>query len=145
MRTFTRLLIFVLVVSGKGYAQDIQFKKQDYSKIGLTFIVPVTWEHDGLITTSKAAFIEQFGWIYDKPDAHDLWSAVGSFTSITVDSTRIPSDDAFAMHKMTIFVNRAHTLYRRWLCLQRKKSSLVRALTINDLGIVGIIFGLSRK
>ena len=116
---------------GKGHAQDVDFLTYDYGEIGLTFDVPATWEHDGLRTTTKAAFIKQFGWIYDKPDANDIWSAVGSFSSITVDSTLFPSDTAFEMHKMTVFVNRAHTLYRRWLCLQRKASFLEDKPLIN--------------
>ena len=116
------LLIVSLLFPAMASAQEMQFKKQDYGEVGLSFMLPSSWEHDGLNTTTKAAFIKQFGWTYTQPDADDIWSAMGSFSSISVDSTLLPYDSAFEMHNMTLYVNRANTLYRRWLCLQRKKS-----------------------
>ncbi len=132
MRTVVFVLILFLSLPGNGYAQDARFLMYDYGRIGLTFVVPDNWEHDGLTTTTKAAFIKQFGWTYDGPDATDIWNAVGSFSSITVDSTLFPSDSAFAMHKMTLFVSRAHTLYRRWLCLHRRSSLFASRPLIKD-------------
>ncbi|MFK7848826.1 MAG: hypothetical protein AB8G77_26300 [Rhodothermales bacterium] len=99
-----------------AHAQSTPLQHYDYRKIGLSISVPAHWLHDGLTTTTKAEFIKKFGWHYDKPDANDIWNAVGSFSSIEVDSTRLPSDDAYSMHRLTIFVNRANTLYKQWLC-----------------------------
>ncbi|MEM8486536.1 MAG: hypothetical protein AAF564_13375 [Bacteroidota bacterium] len=92
----------------------------DYAAIGLGFSVPDTWQHDGLQTTTKAAFIKQFGWVYDKPDKDAIWNAVGRFSSIQVDSMRLPAAEAYTMHNLTIFVNRANTLYKQWLCRQHR-------------------------
>ena len=97
-------------------AQSVPLQGYDYARIGLSLGVPAHWLHHGLTTTTKAEFIKQFGWHYDKPDAHDIWNAVGSFSSIEVDSTRLPADEAYAIHRLTIFVNRANTLYKQWLC-----------------------------
>ena len=104
------------------FAQPTDFRTYNYSDIGLQFTIPSNWTEDGLATTTKAAFIKQFGWIYDKPDAQDVWSAVGSFSSLEVDSTLIPSDSAYTLHRLTIFVSRANTLYKQWLCKYRRNS-----------------------
>ena len=132
MRIAALILIVFQFGPGLVCAQDAPYRMYDYGEIGLTFMVPSSWEHDGLRVTTKAAFIKKFGWIYDKPDANDIWSAVGSFSSITVDSTLLPSDSSFSMHKMTLYVNRAHTLYRRWLCLHRRASILEARPLVND-------------
>lgn len=126
------LIVFILLLPSRGYAQEEHFRRYDYGDIGLTFMVPAHWEHDGLNSTTKAAFIKHFGWLYDEPDASDIWNAFGSFSSVSVDSTLLPSDSALTMHKMTIFVNRAHTLYRRWLCLQQRESVLKSKPLINS-------------
>lgn len=97
-----------------------QVQNSDYAIIGLSFSVPDSWQHDGLQTTSKAAFIKHFGWVYDKPDKDAIWNAVGRFSSIQVDSTRLPDTDAYAIHNLTIFVNRANTLYKQWLCRRHR-------------------------
>ena len=131
MRGLVFLLIVLSALSRVARAQEVHFVKQDYSEVGLTFMVPASWEHDGLLTTTKAAFIKHFGWTYDKPDANDIWSAVGSFSSVSVDSTLLPYDSAFEMHKMNLYVNRAQTLYKRWLCLQRKIDPLESKPLIN--------------
>lgn len=107
----------VLIVPTQAPAQS---QANDYATIGLTFSVPDTWQHDGLQTTSKAAFIKQFGWVYDKPDKDAIWNAVGRFSSVQVDSARLPGADAYTMHNLTIFVNRANTLYKQWLCRQHR-------------------------
>ncbi len=118
-----RWLIGLTVIGWQGIAPVPaagQAQVHAYSAIGLSFSVPEHWQHDGLQTTSKAAFIKQFGWIYDKPDKDDIWNAVGRFSSVEVDSTRLPAADAYVIHNLTIFVNRANTLYKQWLCRQHR-------------------------
>ena len=129
-----RKVIFMLLMlyAFPLHAQDMQFLLHDYSPIGLTFMVPANWEHDGLTVTTKAGFIKQFGWVYDKPDADDIWNAVGGFSSFPVDSSAAPTEQAFEMHKMTVFVSRAHTLYRRWLCLHRRNGVFEARPLINE-------------
>lgn len=103
-------------------AQIDGFRTYDYGEIGLSLSIPASWQHDGLSTTTKAAFIAQFGWHYDKPDAGDIWNAVGRFSSVEVDSSRLPDASAYVIHNLTVFVNRAHTLYRKWLCRQHRSA-----------------------
>ncbi len=121
--TYMRRLSWILL-SGYLAAAPIsaagQVQVSDYAAIGLSFSVPESWHHDGLQTTSKAAFIKQFGWIYDKPDKDAIWNAVGRFSSMEIDSTLLPSAEAYTLHNLTIFVNRANTLYKQWLCRQHR-------------------------
>ncbi len=119
-------------------AQDAAFQAYDYSPIGLHFQVPKQWTHDGLTTTTKAEFIKQFGWIYTKPDADDIWNAVGRFSSMSVDSSLIPSDSAYTIHSLIIFVNRANTLYKRWLCLHRRSNIFEARPLVKDNHILTI-------
>ncbi len=132
-------------------SQEI-FTQYDYSAVGLAFSVPENWTHNGLSTTTKAAFIKQFGWIYDKPDAGDIWNAVGSFSSVNVDSSLIPSDSAYTIHHLTIFVSRANTLYKQWLCKFRRSSILEPRPVVKEddmlflekrIGEVELPYGLS--
>ena len=132
MKPTAFILFLLLLLPNMGYAQEMHFVKHDYAEIGLSFLLPANWEHDGLNTTTKAAFIKEFGWNYDKPDANDIWNAFGSFSSISIDSTLLPNDAAFEMHKMTIFVNRAQTMYRQWLCKQRRENILDSKPLINN-------------
>ena len=109
-------IVCSLLFTCNAFAQQPAFQRYDYSEIGLQFNLPAHWTQDGLSTTTKAAFIKQFGWVYDKPDANFIWSAVGSFSSVEVDSTLMPSDSAYAIHNFNIFVGRANTIYKKWLC-----------------------------
>ena len=131
-----RAIVIIMILWGAAVeacsAQEINFLVYDYSEVGLTFMVPAEWEHDGLTTTTKAEFIKHFGWVYDEPDANDLWSAYGSFSSVAVDSTRLPSDASLTIHTMKVFVNRAHTFYKRWLCLYRKNNILESKPLVNE-------------
>ena len=123
MKTGASLLgLCIALQVNLAIAQDQAFRQYDYSSVGLAFSVPAGWTHNGLATTTKAAFIKQFGWIYDKPDAGDIWNAVGSFSSVDVDSSLVPSDSAYTLHHLTIFVSRANTLYKQWLCNFRRIS-----------------------
>ena len=145
-------LVSLWMCTGTVYGQATAFKAYDYSKMGLSLSVPDSWHHAGSNITTKAAFIKQFGWTYDKPDAGDIWSAVGSFSSMTVDSTLMPSDSAYTLHHLTIFVSRSNTLYKRWLCRHRRSSvwsekPLVKSgqhlLTSNKMGPFDLPMGLS--
>ncbi len=119
------LFVFQLnFAAAQTTAQTAAFTRYDYSAVGLSFSVPEDWTHNGLSTTTKAAFIKQFGWIYDKPDAGEIWNAVGSFSKVSIDSTLIPSDSAYTIHHLTIFVSRANTLYKQWLCKYRRDNIL---------------------
>ena len=132
-RAFIILFVFSLIAgTGNVIAQAQALKPYDYSRIGLTFSVPESWQHAGTSVTTKAAFIKQFGWTYDKPDAGDVWSAVGSFSSVAVDSTLIPSDSAYTIHHLTIFVSRSNTLYKQWLCRHRRSSLWAEKPLVRD-------------
>ena len=105
-----------LLFSGTAFSQVPDLIEYDYGDIGLFFSVPDTWTHNGVMTKTKAEFIKQFGWNYTKPDAGDLWHAFGSFISVEVDSSLIPSDSAYSIHKLTIAVERSPTWLKQWLC-----------------------------
>lgn len=154
--TYVRQLCYLLVAvcfAATPITTTAQSQANDYATIGLTFSVPDTWQHDGLQTTSKAAFIKQFGWVYDKPDKDAIWNAVGRFSSVQVDSARLPGADAYTMHNLTIFVNRANTLYKQWLC-QRHRLNLfqtkplvkedARLVSQKKLGPADLPHGLAR-
>ena len=62
-----RAIVIIMILWGAAVeacsAQEINFLVYDYSEVGLTFMVPAEWEHDGLTTTTKAEFIKHFGWV----------------------------------------------------------------------------------
>ena len=66
------MALLFAVLAGPAFGQPVGLQSYDYSNMGLTFSVPRSWNHAGTKITTKAAFIKEFGWHYDKPDADDV-------------------------------------------------------------------------
>ena len=114
------LLLFTGVEAAVAQSQAMQ--EYDYGGLGLAFSVPSTWTHNGVVITTKADFIRQFGRTYNEPDSSSVWNAYGSFFYIDIDSSRVPAEDAYAIHRLTLSVQRSRTMYRKLLCRFGKKS-----------------------
>ena len=119
---FYSILAASLFFSSLVFAQNEALVEYDYRDVGLLFSVPDSWTHNGMMAKTKAEFIAEFGWNYTRPDAKDLWHAYGSFIGLDVDSTLVPSDSAYALHKLTIFVERSPTWVKQWLCRLGRRS-----------------------
>jgi hypothetical protein len=103
-------------------AQEAAFRTFDFQEVELQFSVPENWVHSGLVTKTKSEFIREFGRVYEQPDSAEVWSAFTSFNRVEVDSSLVPSDSAYSIHFLTIFVQRSRTLYRQWLCWHDRRS-----------------------
>lgn len=119
---FILIQIILLLITGVAGAQESDFLQYDYAALDLSLSVPSTWTHNGMLATTKTEFIKQFGRTYTGPDGNDVWHAFGSFISLEVDSTMVPSDSAYSMHELKIFVERSPTWIKQWLCRFGKRS-----------------------
>lgn len=115
------LSIVSLLLAVAASAQNRSFRTYTFREMDLRVSVPASWTHNGMVARSKAEFIRSFGRTYDKPDGADLWNAFSSFIDVDVDSTRLPAEAAYHVHRFTIVVERASTWLKQWLCRWGKR------------------------
>ena len=153
---FIRTQLVLLLITGTAGAQESDFLEYDYAALGLSLSVPSTWTYNGMLATTKTEFIKEFGRTYTGADGSDLWRAFGSFISLEVDSTLVPSDSAYSLHELRIFVERSPTWIKQWLCRfgkrtiwreepQTREMVVVQERTLENAPIQPDIFGVYGK
>ena len=94
----------------------------DLSEIGLTLQLPSTWQPNGQLVKTTAADYHRhvYSKPYEKPDSLRVVAGFAGFAAFSVDSTLLPSANAYSSHEMRIEMFSYYGWYKRWLWSQGK-------------------------